>query len=79
MENAIAFGAAFIAECFGALYTIALSRDKWKLAIAASFLLGAINWGIFLLVIDNHALVLPSILGEVLGTAFAMRLANRIK
>jgi hypothetical protein len=76
MDILIVFIVAFIAELCAAGYTIALARGNAAVAVVASLLIGIINWGIVLFVIDNHTLVLPSVLGEVVGTAVAMRVAR---
>jgi hypothetical protein len=75
-EYLIVFVVAFVAECCAAGYTLAVARNNLKVAVLASLAVGMVNWMIVLIVIDNHALMLPSIAGETIGTAVVMRMAQ---
>lgn len=68
------FVVAFCAELCAAGYTLALARGRVKWAVLCSGLIALLNAGIFIGIVDQHALLIPSVLGEVCGTAAMMRL-----
>ena len=75
MEILAVFVCAFISELCACGYTIAVAKNRMWGAVVSSIILEFVNLAIVLLVVDNHAFILPSVAGVALGN-MAMMLAN---
>ncbi len=77
MEFIVMFFLSFVTELFVTGYTLAVARNKLAWAAVCSGAVALINAGIFVSIVDNHALLWPSVLGEMIGTTVLLRMAAR--
>jgi len=72
------FLAAMATECVTTWWTQAVARNRFWLALLLSTTAECLSWGIFILAITTDLSLCPfAIIGNTVGTAIAMKIANR--
>jgi hypothetical protein len=77
LNSVLLFTIAFVSEMCAVGYTLAVARNQQMMAAICSGAIALLNAGILLSVVSDHALLAPSVLGEVAGTVAMLRLTNR--
>ena len=77
MEFIAIFLLAFISEALVTGYTLSVARNKFMWAAICSGAIALMNAGVFVSIVDNRTLLLPSVLGEVVGTTVLLQVIAR--